>query len=315
MEYRSKRSERICQQNLEGSALNFWGFLLQIDLPTSVRSVKKVMISKVIQLFGEILLWRYQREAFVRRFKVFNAIWHRWPIDVEFDKERDLYKVSDLSSEFWVSRSRRLVFYSEGIGKRLNRLASQYLIDRVSLKEGDVVLDVGANVGEIGVWLRQQELGIVYLAVEPSMRECKANKVNNPETLCFDVGAWNQSGRLDFFDRNDTGDSSVFKINEIETGAGTSIRAERLDRLLVGDRFRKIKLMKLEAEGAEPEVIEGAKGLLTDTEFISVDCGFERGAEEKSTADDVVGMLSASGFICIGCNPERLIFLFKNNRF
>ena len=42
-------------------------------------------------------------------------------------------------------------------------------------------------------------------------------------------------------------------------------------------------LLKVEAEGAEPEVLQGLKKNLSRVEFITVDCGFERGLNQKST--------------------------------
>ena len=52
-------------------------------------------------------------------------------------------------------------------------------------------------------------------------------------------------------------------------------KVARLDNF----NFKKIKLLKVEAEGAEPEVLLGTAKILKRIEFISVDCGPERGLE------------------------------------
>lgn len=256
---------------------------------------------------SELLLWRYRGDAFVRRFKALNTLHYKWPIKVEFDGE--LYHVSDDIQEVYIARQRRLVFYWEGVQKRLLDLAGQYLIDRISFNYDDVVVDVGANVGELGKWFQMKGGGVKYVALEPSVSEYNANKKNNPQGVCLNMGAWDSEGVLEFFDRNDTGDSSLFRIAQSETPVRVLVR--RIDQLEELKDFSSIKLLKVEAEGAEPEIIRGAVGILSKVEYVTVDCGFERGAEEKSTADEVISILSENGFICIGCNPIRLIFLFR----
>jgi hypothetical protein len=58
----------------------------------------------------------------------------------------------------------------------------------------------------------------------------------------------------------------------------------------------RIRLLKLEAEGAEPEVLEGAISVLNSIDYVSADVGPERGIHEQETRDTVVNFLEAHGF-------------------
>ena len=75
-----------------------------------------------------------------------------------------------------------------------------------------------------------------------------------------------------------------------------------------------MRLLKLEAEGAEPEVLQGALGLLSLVDYISADLGPERGKAEISTLEEVSNLLEEQGFERLRVEGERVIALFRNHR-
>ena len=87
------------------------------------------------------------------------------------------------------------------------------------------------------------------------------------------------------------------------------------DRREIGEHVitgRRIKLLKLEAEGAEPEVIQGCDKILADIEFIAADLGEERGKEQESTMAPVINYVLSRNFEIISINAIRGSVLFKN---
>lgn len=84
----------------------------------------------------------------------------------------------------------------------------------------------------------------------------------------------------------------------------------RLDQV----ESRKIKLLKLEAEGGVLEVLHGARGILRNIAYIAADLGFERGPNEENTIPAVVNFLLASKFDLIKAiaPSRRETFLFRN---
>ena len=71
------------------------------------------------------------------------------------------------------------------------------------------------------------------------------------------------------------------------------------------------KFAKIEAEGAEPEVLDGAQAVLHLIDYIAVDCGFERGAKNEATFYACNKILSLHGFEIIDADLHRNSFLYK----
>ena len=76
-----------------------------------------------------------------------------------------------------------------------------------------------------------------------------------------------------------------------------------------------IKCLKLEAEGAEPEIIEGLGSKLSLVEYITADLGPERGVNEESTLVPVTNLLLNKGFELVEVQYPRICALFKNKNF
>ncbi len=73
-----------------------------------------------------------------------------------------------------------------------------------------------------------------------------------------------------------------------------------------------IKILKVDAEGAEMEVLEGCINLFNKIEYISIDLGFEKGILQESTFVPCLKFLSQNGFELIKLN-RNLRCLFRNS--
>ena len=76
-----------------------------------------------------------------------------------------------------------------------------------------------------------------------------------------------------------------------------------------------VKCLKLEAEGAEPEILQGLGEKLKFIEYITADVGFERGETEESTLAEVSNFLIKNNFKMVAIGKRRFCVLFKNNEF
>ena len=74
----------------------------------------------------------------------------------------------------------------------------------------------------------------------------------------------------------------------------------------------QIKLIKVEAEGQEPEVLEGSLNTLKNIEYIAVDFGFERGLNQENTINSVNNILTKNNFELKNISEYRLVGLYKN---
>ena len=93
-----------------------------------------------------------------------------------------------------------------------------------------------------------------------------------------------------------------------------TVNCQTLDNF-VKNINKKIKLIKIEAEGAEPEVVYGLKNQLKKIQYIVIDVGYERGNSQESTLVDCTNYLLKNNFRLIDFNSKtsRVIVMFKNN--
>ena len=75
---------------------------------------------------------------------------------------------------------------------------------------------------------------------------------------------------------------------------------------------KRIKLLKLEAEGLEIEVLQGSLETLKNIDFIAADLGPERGLKQENTIVECSNLLFTNNFDMVGFNTERSTVLFRN---
>ena len=134
--------------------------------------------------------------------------------------------------------------------------------------------------------------------------------MNHPDSEILNLGLWNEKDKLDFYVKSDTADSSLFQIEDyidIET-----INVDRLDNIINYEKYQLIKLLKIDAEGAEPEILMGASKLLNKIKYITVDVGPERGLLQESTDKETTEFLLNNDFTLLYENRERQTILFEN---
>lgn len=233
---------------------------------------------------------------------------------VRWDVQNKLFRVQSGQDQLFVARRSRINWYVKGVNKRLERLGAEYGLESVPLQSGDLAIDIGSNIGEFSRLL--ESVGVDVVAFEPDPGEFLALKRNiGFRSAAHAVALWNEDGTADFFHANDQGDSSLIRPITAE-GMSTKVTTMRLDTFMEGSEFvaRTIKIMKLEAEGAEPEILEGAARTLERVEWILADVGFERGVKAESTLPAVVHTLLSKGFQLVSLRPGRLVAIFKNTK-
>ena len=114
--------------------------------------------------YHEVMLWEKTRDDLYRKWLEVKR-----PSAATFDgvDADGYYYVHDVDSGrvVHVSHQRRLGYYAHGVTQRLNNLAREYCIEGLELVPSDVIVDVGAHSGELGLWA--EKFGSQYLAIEP----------------------------------------------------------------------------------------------------------------------------------------------------
>lgn len=216
---------------------------------------------------------------------------------------------SDGSYEIHFCQKARASFYYFGVDYRGLQLGQDYCLDLVDFKPGDRVVDCGANVGEFYYYFKAKNLAVDYLGFEPAPVEFACLKQNVGEQQARNMGLWHENGELKFYVAVRGANSSFIEPPEYESV--THVPTARLDSLV----HEPIKLLKVEAEGAEPEVLQGCEGILHQIHYISADVSFERGLNQDSTIAPVTNFLLAHNFelVCVG--KRRRVALYRNKAF
>jgi FkbM family methyltransferase len=157
----------------------------------------------------------------------------------------------------------------------------------------DIFIDIGANIGELSYFAHT--LGIKQIiAVEPDPFINNILKFNLRDTnISFDTRVIGNSDKIvNFYLSPDTADSSMIKpaknANTIE------VQSVRLKTFLSTLDSSLTILVKMDAEGFEPEILKSGEGALNKIKFFAVDVSPER--QGKTTKIEVIKLLKKNNF-------------------
>lgn len=236
--------------------------------------------------------------------------------DVRFSyiPDQGLYLArSESQSVFFSERMRGVWLYSRGIERRGEEIFQSYFLDQIHFSKDDIVIDCGANFADLYIQLSKIEPEIRYIAFEPSPQEYRCVQLNSKGEH-LKQALFNQSGTMDLFVSSSGADSSLIKpkVNHSEV---VSIETVTLNDFAAD--LGRIKLVKLEAEGVEPEILEGSTKVLSKIDYIAVDGGAERGMNEDSTIESLTNTLLSNDFELVKLDFSTGMgrALFRNSNF
>ena len=252
---------------------------------------------------------------FVIFFKLFNFVFLKWNIKIQYLGKENQYKISDNRRDIIIKHKTYIPLYSEGISQRLEKLKNEYLFEHFQLDKDDEVIDVGACVGEVAVILNDEYNCRVH-CFEPEESEfnCLIKNTNSAFTKSYNIPLWKEKKEISFYSSNESHDLSCFETEDYSNI--TKKKADTLNNIFF-DFIKNeipIKLLKLEAEGAEPEILEGANLLLPYIKYIVADVGAEKGLKFETTLVNTINYLNKNNFELIEFGSPRLMCLFKNKK-
>jgi FkbM family methyltransferase len=265
--------------------------------------------------FSAMKSWIY-RNAMPELFTIiFNTsrLFRKIHMRAKYKRQINAYVVSDGSVLKLASVKSRVLMYAEGFDERYVALGKSYMLDKINFERNSLIIDVGANMGDFFFAVRNfANCDFKYIGFEPNPQDyfCLTKNLSaTTSKIDFQqVALWNSDTELEFFVDTEFANSSIIKPKH--HSSVIKVNAQRLDSLIAESVF----LLKVEAEGAEPEVLAGAKNLLPITKYVVVDVGPERGELEEETLEQVSSLLRDSGFSTLIKNSgHRKTILFKNN--
>lgn len=221
----------------------------------------------------------------------------------------DKFYILNQNKKNWFFKNKyRLLRNVDGLEKRAKQLHDIYQLKNIDINDQDLIVDIGANYGEFfNIFDLIIKKKINYISVEPS-NDCYVCLMKSiPNHKHINSAIYNKKIKKNFFLSEDTADSSLIepqkfsKFIEIET--------KTLNDIINQD----VKLLKVEAEGAEPEIILNIRDLKYKIKYIVVDVGFERGKRKQSTEKRCLTILKSYGYYVKSeyRSNERIVILFE----
>ena len=185
-----------------------------------------------------------------------------------------------------------------------------YCLNSIDFTNNDIVIDCGANVGELKLAINQRNKDIEYYAFEPDalVFECLLKNFPTYSKNLYNLGLSNDNSLKKLFADSEGGNSSFIDFGSKDI---REVQCITLDSL---NLKKEIKLFKVEAEGYEPEVLLGSVNTLKKVEFVAVDFGPERGKGQSNTVVEVNNILYENNFSLVNFSNFRAAGLYRNNK-
>tara|TARA_B100001057_G_C22760486_1_gene915564 strand:+ start:254 stop:1084 length:831 start_codon:yes stop_codon:yes gene_type:complete len=266
-----------------------------------LHKIKRYIFYKVLKFVTQ-----QKGKKFEKFFNLYSKFDNFVKIKVQFSDPD--YFILDNNKKYKFFPLERIRFYLQGLNTRFEILKKEYLLDNIKFNKDDVVIDCGANNGDFYFCFNDK---IRYYGFEPSPIVFKNLKHNVNNQNLYQLGLWkNSTKKIKFYINDVEGDSSMIPTNNYSSIE--NIKTITLDEI-ISKIDKNIKLIKIEAEGAEPEILEGLKENLLRVEYLTIDCGFERGINQESTIFECTNYLLKNNFKMISFSKYRTIALFKND--
>lgn len=229
----------------------------------------------------------------------------------KYDKDTNLFIASEKNiSRYFGNMKRGFDLYDKSLLKRGEDLHKTYCLNNINFKSSDVIIDCGANYADLFIPLQEIIDEENYIAFEPGPIEYKCISKSLPKARNFNLGLSNKDNLMKFYLCSATGDSSL-----VETQNYTEVievKVTTLDNFAKSYNIDHCKLLKLEAEGWEPEILDGAKDFIKKCEYIAIDGGPERGLNDELTFQSLNNKLLNSGYEMVDICGYAYRALYRN---
>lgn len=295
----SERSPRCCgTSEFQGSGIALYWELpapvppVSLPLPACLR--KPSIHSRTLGIVRRLNRLREEKRPI--RFLLSRVLWKtglvRWiPLYIDRGDYRIRFFPTSLSASYWLNPEVR----------RDDEQAFRRII-----REGDTVVDVGANIGTLTL-LSAALVGNsgTVVAIEPHpqifgylSRNIALNR--SERVILHNTALGSRAGVVAF------SDSPLDDQNRVDDSGGLKVDCTTLDELL-GDSVAKINLLKIDVEGFEKPVLEGASGVLARTRHVIFEAYEPHFRKYGYSTADLLGLLSRAGFATFRIIGDQLV--------
>lgn len=179
------------------------------------------------------------------------------------------------------------------------------------------VIDIGGGLGQYASKIRKvlPKARIITFEVQPSAIEAIKKRMANDHAFdLHHIALSNFNGTTKFNVSSNSGSSSLLPMAQLHKDAypvseqitEITVECKRLDDMMKPGEVEKKILLKLDVQGAEKIVLEGAQRMLSETDFIFCEINFVELYQGCVLADDLIEFLNRQGFRLIGIENVSL---------
>lgn len=196
-----------------------------------------------------------------------------------------------------ISRDEQYYTFKHSIGRGgLEKQRNKYLRYTkegfCEIDQDDVVVDVGAFIGEFTLPAARRAKYVMAIEPDPQTFRCLSSQISNyGNILAVNELPYESHTELIFKSADDKSESSIINVDQ---GSYSEVKmaTKTLDSILMEHSIPHVNYLKLDAEGAEPEVLRGLSEIPVDK--LAIDVGEER--KGASTQNEVTTILTSRGY-------------------
>lgn len=180
------------------------------------------------------------------------------------------------------------------------------LLPNNSLNKLNYVVDVGANEGlwSLGVLSLTQPKQLIVIEPSPELHpKLKTRLSPHPTVKLLNLAVGNQKGEIELYITGHSHNVSVLKPREEmndfygygwETRDTVKVAVDSLDHIL--DELPEVSLLKIDVQGYEKNVLDGAIKTLKKTRFVILEVTFFSHYENDSLFSELHTIMTNAGF-------------------
>lgn len=187
-------------------------------------------------------------------------------------------------------------------------LKDKYIHEEVAPEPSDTILEAGVYHGRDTAMFAKEASNVIAFEASPRNYAVAKNNLRRFDNIHLEnKGLWDERGELELQYGTKAGDDGFLEPDDGSTGQKEVVPVDRIDTVMDELDIEEVNFLKVEAEGAEPEVIAGMGDICI--EKVAVNVGEERDGE--STEEEVSQQLRAEGYEIVG---KKRYILFASKR-
>jgi len=267
----------------------------------SIVFYKNLLINKPASLFSPKIFVRYIQLISGFRLHSYNSF------NLEGFSNLEIHKVVFKSKMIYFQSETRISRFMRGFEHAGKRMWLRYKADKLLNGETPkTLIDIGSNIGEFSYFVLneyRQDINVFCFDPDPIAIKCIENNLSNFDFNLNPIALSDKNGESTFWLKPESADSSLHKSSS--DSVEFKVQTRTLDKVFSQINFSRPALLKMDAEGHEPEVLEGGRKTLERIDFVTIDGGLERSG--YSTSSEVARILHETGFNEVSISSNHIV--------